>query len=279
MLDTRHRLFFVHGIGTSEPEQSYGRLVQRLIQAWGGDPEHFRARFRVDPIDWSGVTKEAKTELFRRSFAHEPIELNARIALSPILSLRTFMTIFIGDAVAYVDEGDNGIRKAFWEQLRKSLSNEELDAGASFSIIAHSLGSVIAYDFAFHLFEGGKLFDPVPETALPIERMKAAFRGLYTMGSPIGLFFMRKRDLWQDGRPFQSLKNPMAERTWLNFYDYQDIIAYPLSELFPNSPPRDVKVGTGDLIINSHLGYWSNGDVAREIVEQLRAMRLPPGGA
>src|SRR5262249_48822295 len=102
------------------------------------------------------------------------------------------------------------------------------------------------------------------------------------LGSPVGVFMLRKGDLWdpaKTGERFGKIRNPIPDssRKWLNFWDRQDILAYPLKNLFLRNPKNaerpleDVEVQTGDLVINSHLGYWKNDRVAQQIAAALAA--------
>ncbi|WP_416674957.1 hypothetical protein [Egbenema bharatensis] len=70
--------------------------------------------------------------------------------------------------------------------------------------------------------------------------------------------------------------NPVRDkgRTWYNFWDSDDAIAYPVAQLFRKNPLNDecklldIPVETG-WILKSHVKYWKNGTVAQEIASQL----------
>jgi len=184
--------------------------------------------------------------------------------------MRTFMTFFLGDVVAYVSDNDNNIRRTVWSQMQSLLAKN-----APYSIVAHSLGSVIAFDYIFNLFDRGILFRPLTASPEEVETLKNGFASLFTMGSPGALFMLRQGKLWDPqvgGDHFAKIKNPLpASSRWLNFWDKEDIIAYPAERLFRRNPENqqkpleDVEVQTGNLVVNSHLGYWSNAEVARRI--------------
>src|SRR5262249_35820212 len=155
---------------------------------------------------------------------YEPRRPNLLALAHPVQAMRTFMTFFLGDVVAYVSQNDNNIRRTVWEQMQGALLKD-----APYSFIGHSLGGVIAFDFLFNLFDRSKLFDPLPPLSPDqIELLKSGFQNLFTMGSPVGLFMLRKGDLWdpaKTGERFGKLRNPIPEsqRTWLNFWDRQDL--------------------------------------------------------
>ncbi|MEC4883376.1 MAG: hypothetical protein SAL70_18870 [Scytonema sp. PMC 1070.18] len=289
---TQHILFFIHGIGEKYLEDDYRVLEKACAKAYCDTRkvslDVFENQFKCVYINWQKVTADAQLTLFHQAFPQ--LEVRDKQFLpwdltSPIVAARKFMTFFLGDVAAYVSENDNNIRRTVWEQMEPHISQ-----GVPYSIISHSLGSVIVFDYLFNLFEENTLFLPESKDAEPfptpaISQLQLNFRHLFTLGSPIGLFMLRKGDLWKGGREFETIKNPVKndtqrsiQRTWLNFYDDQDIIAYPLEKLFSLNPNRDkgsikdVLVNTGWLVVDSHLRYWQNQQVATEISQVLLRM-------
>lgn len=284
-MSTKHTLFFMHGMGDNEPLKGFEHLWAEIRRAYAGRSgttrADFDARFEPGFVDWHDVTLAAKLAVFREAFANmEPQELKPTSLLHPVAAARTFMTFFLGDVVAYVSETDNSVRRSIWAAMRPRLRSS-----GPYSIVAHSLGSVIAFDFAFSLYEKGQLFWPVTDPEADIPDLQRRMHGLFTMGSPIGLFMLRKGDLWQAGRPslggaamFGEIKNPLprAAQIWLNFWDRQDVIAYPLERLFARNsaynqarPLEDREVTTGWDPVSAHVGYWRDEGVARAIAQAL----------
>ncbi|MBT9559248.1 MAG: hypothetical protein IV100_24655 [Myxococcales bacterium] len=273
-----HRIIFVHGIGIGENVRSYDQLWNGATEAWNElHPGHdFRARFdRVD-VHWDDAMAEAQVDLFKAAFPN----LTWRGASSgwasnlthPIEFLRTLVTAYVGDAVGYSSEADNKIRRRFWDMAGPAMTD-----GVPWTLVGHSLGSCIGFDFLFDLFDpqrGLRIFEPIEATPAVAAKARAGFRGFVSFGSPIGLFMLRRAaDLHVPGapQPWSKIRNPVPEGIpWVNCWDKQDIIAYPLEGLFGHcqgtSKVKDVCVDTGDLIINSHIRYWRNRDVARELV-------------
>jgi hypothetical protein len=57
---------------------------------------------------------------------------------------------------------------------------------------------------------------------------------------------------------------------WKSFYDIDDILAFPVRELFsPNEGIVDVQVDTADLPDAAHSGYWEESRVIREVADLL----------
>lgn len=285
----KHTLVFIHGMGDTEPVESFKALRNKIRDSYDRGGGHRDGDFdnRYEPcfVDWHHITMDAKERVFDAAFAPmEPQRTLVGGITHPIAAARTFMTFFIGDVAAYVSENNNNIRVTVWEKMKRGL---DLNPDGPYSIIAHSLGSVIAFDFLFNLFEDRKLFDPIPVPTDPgeLDSLRARFRGLYTMGSPIGLFMLRKGELWKvddparnGGPPFSIIKNPLskATHTWTNFYDKEDVIAYPLRRLFDTNPAynanrslEDVPVETGWQPVSAHTGYWECGEAAQRIAGAL----------
>jgi len=289
---TKHILFFIHGMGESYSENQYDVLWTGIAKAYCEQCQMpidiFNNQFERVFINWQSVTSDAEITIFDAAFPQlEVTQKNLPFSdvMHPIRGIRKFITFFMGDVAAYVSENDNNIRSTVWQQMEPYVSK-----GLPYSIIAHSLGSIIVFDYLFNLFEENNLFLPQSEglehqselSVNKISQLGVNFRHLFTLGSPIGLFLLRKGDLWKDGKKFNSIKNPVNDdiekgikRTWLNFYDEQDVIAYPLENLFslnttrPKGSIKDILVNTGWFAVDSHTRYWENQQVAVEISQVL----------
>ncbi|MGC1378191.1 MAG: hypothetical protein WA821_18315, partial [Anaerolineales bacterium] len=189
-------------------------------------------------------------------------------------SARSFMTFFVGDIIAYTaePENENGIRKKVWDQIEYHCES------GRYSILAHSLGSLIAFDYLYKLFEKNTLLYPGKRretNQVKLDRFKNNFQNLFTFGAPIGLFILRQGKVWSVDDPFRTIKNPVSRgHRWLNFYDTDDIAAYPLKSLFSLNPENefasleDIPIETGN-VLNSHTQYWKNEQLAQKIASIL----------
>lgn len=118
----------------------------------------FDERFQPIHINYKDVTFGAKKEIFESTFPNSGVyEPTPWDVLNPIRPLRYFITFFLGDVTAYVSENDNNIRATFWKQSKDAIFS------SPYSIIAHSLGSIIAFDFLYNLLEENELFLPNPD--------------------------------------------------------------------------------------------------------------------
>lgn len=193
---------------------------------------------------------------------------------------RYFMTFFVGDAIAYVDEQDNGIRRKVWETMSAQFKDFPDDKIPDYSIFGHSLGAVIAYDYMYSILENRQLFDIRNRPDLSSARLAGladGFKNLVTFGSPIALFWMRWGDIWPND--FAKLKNPIqGSKMWLNFWCHHDLVAYPLRGYFSGKPSPgnidDIRVNTGIAMPWAHTGYWKSRRMVSEISKILLYVRV-----
>lgn len=257
-----HHLILLHGMGEFEIEQRfYGPFEALLRDVFEERKVEFDKTVTLHRIYHTEAVKEVKWAVFHRAFPEYhgklPPLLDKQIGFG-----RYFLTIFMGDVVAYTSPvGEKRLRNFVYNQLDKIIRS----TAGTFSIFAHSLGSIIAYDYLFDLFGKNK-----SKRRRVREDGRQRLEHLFTVGSPIALFLLRKAQLMQNVGTLA--ENPIGLRRpsgrWINFWSKQDVIAYPLERFFPKVV-RDRAIDTGNLIYNSHLGYWENRDVAEAVADTL----------
>lgn len=228
----------------------------------------------------------------------------SRIALKKI---RNTFLYGIADMFYYVsEEGKRTIRKSVFEKImnrvERILRAEESEArkismlpenvGISLTLIGHSAGTVILHDLLFalfcHKYDTG-LPDSVSMARDVIEmgrnlakQERLRLRKFYIFGSPITPLTFRSDSLVVKASDAQSaqgflnldeigIKNyPGATNPrWVNFWDPDDAIAYPVSFLYKNSQGivEDKCVDVSDSAFKAHGAYWRSKKVARHIAE------------
>ncbi|HMY51451.1 MAG TPA: hypothetical protein PLC15_05250 [Candidatus Obscuribacter sp.] len=306
---SEHIIFMIHGITDgSNVERDFESLKKLLQPKLRRDSKNFK----LVGINWSPSTISGKSVIYNRCFGKieagdralvdatlYPMQLNPHLLgsvfhiPSPFCLLKShwhawrgwryFSTLFVGDIIAYTDENDNGIRRSVWKQMYEELSGYG-DQLPEVSIIGHSLGSVIAYDFVWALLgeEKPRIFsmgsdegDKVGEDWLL--KLRDTYRNLITVGSPVGLFLMRNKKFWDssmqsdDRSVIRNLKNPLTKgkHKWLNIFDTDDFVGYPLAPLFSSAENADTAAAPVDLEVESnwfppvsHVNYWKNGKTA-----------------
>jgi hypothetical protein len=134
--------------------------------------------------------------------------------------------------------------------VRKAVNRivaDQLRPGTEIVLVAHSLGTVVAYDL-------------LREAAGPDVRL------FLTMGSPLGIGAIRKR--------VSPLRHPPAVRAWFNARDRRDVVSlYPLSPLhFAVTPAVTNYDDVRNRSDNAHhiSGYLNDSAIAEQIYNALR---------
>ena len=113
-------------------------------------------------------------------------------------------------------------------------------------VIAHSLGTVITSDHFYDLQQGKRKADQLENPLVKGDTLTF----FYTMGSPIALWRIGYDEF--DHR-IEVPARRMKERypnigKWVNFYDKDDIIGYPLEPLYGSEFVSDQQVNVGGLL-------------------------------
>ncbi len=147
------------------------------------------------------------------------------------------------------------------ESIRTEIDSVVADAFAqcdpddTLVVVAHSLGSVIAYHLLAH------------DTRVK-NRNVAAF---ITVGSPLGVKAIR--------RAVSPIGSPESVQQWLNAYDDRDVVAlYPLDERNFGVTPPILNHGAVENDSNNHHkieGYLADPTIALTIHRELTTGRLP----
>lgn len=199
---------------------------------------------------------------------------------------REFLIYFMGDAIAYqptVGRQGRDIYDAIHHIYARALQKIAEQAGelAPLCVIAHSLGTIITgnyfYDLQKHALMPERSFvNPVIQDLLntPLEK-GYTLNLLYTLGSPIAMWSLRYENFGDPiDFPAPQFKDyyPGVFHEWVNIYDTDDAIAFPISRLNEKYADgrvkdRQVNVGNWRQFWNPlcHLGYWLD----TEIIEQI----------
>jgi hypothetical protein len=307
-------VMFIHGIGTEDPDYADNAtriLVEQFEEVCGGMPH---PELVVEAVDWNHGIDEGLGEFMRdvlppgfprwsqwlNRLVHQiynvcnlamlPLGLSALLRWVPGLpkanwpTLRWFFVYFVGDVVAYQPgpgdkpDGYTAIHQAVDDTLDRLAKRAPR---APLCVIAHSLGSVIASDHFYDLQRQG---DPSQEATVraatppPEDRLPLTF--FYTLGSPIALWRIRYREFDRPVRLVSANYFASAEAVkaaqWINFYDPDDFIAYPLKPLsdeYDAAVNEDRTVHVGPPILGStplsHVAYFNSRRIMRAIAEQL----------
>ena len=195
---------------------------------------------------------------------------------------RRFVISHFGDALAYQRIPSQGmdVYRTIHARIREHLAalREEMEGDKPIIVIAHSLGSTIVSNY---IWDEQK--SPTPGTTAT--QRGETLAGLVTFGSNIPLFTLCLDEIVAIQFPAPTLTGTIRDAArWLNFFDADDVLGYPLRPLSPSyhdavSADHQINVGSPLRSWNplSHEEYWSDDDflspVATLIREILEASR------
>jgi len=273
---------FVHGAGKQKNdfyEEMSLSLEERLAAICPG------VKIIPEGIYWADITDHIENKLKEKLVPYH-------LRWDKLIDIRGFVISILGDAIAYQpihDEDDAkekqyvyaDIHERFCEKLE--LLSQKAGPNAPLCLIAHSLGSIITSNYLYDLQNGilpQRIRDRIKNSHSPLVKGDTLTH-LYTMGSPLAIWTMRYDDF---GKPIsfpspkiRELRLPYGE--WVNFYDKDDIMAYPikhLSELYNAVVTADIEVKNPGFLANTplgaHGGYYQSEEVIGRIAHSLTEM-------
>jgi hypothetical protein len=283
-------ILIVHGIGWGEQGKNYARPLQQNI---GREFERALKRLRLRDIDNRDAS--AKRALRFEAVHWSPVTQDPENALLDLLKLRGFRPLnwanltyqvrkqlvgLLGDVIAYENGGDPRVYQAVHERVdasvrtlsQQSAYDQDNRGFAPLTIIGHSLGGVIASDYVWDHTRGAA--EPYHLSGYDL-----TLKNVILMGSPMALYALRHNPGADKRALADSLDSPIQVDPdgglWLNMYDRQDPIAFPLRPIksYAEVGVVDTLVQSGNWLtswnIASHTEYWNNEDVARTIGHKL----------
>lgn len=277
----------IHGVGKQNPDFADAmkqELLARFVEHIGDRAANPADEVVLQPIYWAPALQEPEDELWKKMRQGGNLDY---------MTLRRFVVDFAADAIAYQPTpNDRQVYDDIHEIFAGGLNKLAQDAGpqAPLCVIAHSLGTVITCNYFYDLqkeFRPGGAGHIPPQVKnqigdTPLERGETLSR-FYTMGSPIAIWSLRY-DSPLFGVPIQvpspllTAHYPGLKGEWVNYYDEDDILGYPLQTL--NSAyggvVKDRAINAGGLFSSwnplSHTAYWTDNDVTKPIAASLAEM-------
>ncbi|MCZ8519920.1 MULTISPECIES: chemotaxis protein [Paenibacillus] len=233
----------VHGMGQERnpfAEEMKALLAERYgLQA---DRPDAASHLCIEPVQWSHVFESREQKLFDQLVAAENLRYQG---------LRRFVIHYLADAIAYqpvetAEHNYDAVHHTITEALRRLA--DTCGPTAPLCVIAHSLGAVIASNYFYDLqYEVRQ-----PEAAASQLERGRTLALFYSMGTTLPLWSLRYRDFNRPiSVPSQGLRglHPGVKGEWVNFYDKDDILGYPLRAIDPayrEAVAEDVEVRISD---------------------------------
>lgn len=264
-------VLILHGSGTPDRDFAEG-LIEQVSNRFAKKVGSVELEF--EPVFWSAIFEGEQGRLWEKLKQDGDLDYPR---------LRRFVIEFLSDAIAYQPTNLGGQNyDRVHELVSESIEKLKDRAGhdAPLCVIAHSLGSIVARNYFYELQSSQQIQIGTSGHVgnIPIGKMRTLTL-FYTLGSPMALWSMRYIDF---GSPvtvpvpememhYQGLKGE-----WLNFYDKDDVLAYPLKGLndaYNRAVTEDVAVNAGGLLTSwnplSHSKYDTNDQVINRIVDGL----------
>jgi len=256
------KIVVVHGVqlGDDEDQKQHEVVAELVKNRLGNIPLKFDAEtYRYENIN------DAAQKKYRR--------LTGLITMTPIgRKVAGSVIDLVGDVVtSYLDTSTAA-------KIRKGLKKHILEhyaAGNPCYVVAHSLGSIYAFDVINELIEEDGYFDRKSRKTWPVQ-------GLVTIGSPIGLSMFKTGDR----NKVANLGKGTKWFRWINYWDRTDPIVsgnifgkrlngYEIAEKYQKSTQiqgwviRDRSVDTGKVWLMAHVGYWENPTIGDSLVDMI----------
>ena len=302
---------YIHGVSHSLHEkphnEQYAQLHNGITTNANGWPNAFCG------VEWGGNLKPVeKNPMSHKLLTAAQRKLGGRIMpvvdevwdFTPNFVARMIVNGFrklafygFGDMFYYVSaDGKQAIRCAVAKQIIEHIENEAKDDDLlSLTILGHSAGSVVAFDFLFYLFSKERsaeqfgssdeeVCNGMKKLEMRVKNKKLRLRRLVTFGSPLAFTVFRSDavlEIFASGgqlnpadygltTQFRRKASKLSGPRWINFWDKDDPISWPVEPLMKHHDPSttlDVYTDVSDSVTKAHNAYWSNRNIHNAIVK------------
>lgn len=263
----------IHGIG-SEKEFFSVELKHRIVQEYlKGDPDNrMEDDLLFHEIYWGDLVKDEHGELLK--------QLDYRNELT-YQGVRNMFVDFMRLGLSYRKGSGSGLYEAIHGRIKESLAkfatHRHVDTDSTpMVLMAHSFGSVIMSDYIHDLANNGADLSPFESFQ--------TLAGIITFASPLGVYSAHHDDFHGPmPKVGKALEDGLKDRVkWLNFYDKDDVVAYPLknvSEDYNQAVDEDIEINVGSAATSwnpaCHTGYWEDKDFYKPVAQYLGEVRAP----
>lgn len=256
-------ILVIHGMGSQSPDfaEDMIREINGRVSKSKKDPGAIAWR----TIYWADFLEKRELRYLRDAENSGDLDF---------LRLRKFFLTAFGDASAYqkVESDAN----TTYEEIHKRIAKEvELLYSTQLGskpkpliVMAHSLGGHIMSNYIWDMQKSNN-------TALsPFERLQW-LSGIITFGCNIPLFTFAYEKVEPITFPPTRLKQDLKKKAkWLNFYDPDDILGYPLQPIHPDYKKvvsKDIPINVGGILSSwnplAHGKYWTDNDFTKPVTK------------
>jgi hypothetical protein len=273
-------VLIVHGMGSQRPDFADDMIdeLERRINSAGA--------ICWEAAWWADILSPKEDALWASLSKNENLHYD---------HIRQFVISAFGDAIAY--QRVPGERQDVYTEIHRRMHHHiarlraALKAGASdgapdppLVVMGHSLGSDILSNYIWDRQRGhGSGYGDTP-----FEKMQT-LAGILTFGCNIPLFTLPHDEIVSIQFPpaelphnFPAGTDPAKLRAatqWLNFYDPDDVLGYPLKPLsasYARAVTKDLAINVGGILTSwnplSHNQYWTDDSFTKPVAAMLAGL-------
>lgn len=251
----------IHGMGSQEPDYAEPMIaeINDRVDDLSKDPDQIAWK----TVYWADILKSRQDKYWRDA---------KRRAELDFVRLRKFIVSSFGDAAAYqqVSSATNSTYLDIHARIRARIKDlYENDLGGrpqALIVLAHSLGAHIMSNYIWDQQRRPNM------NLSSFERMNWLC-GFITFGCNIPLFtFAYKKVVPITFPPTRLPKRYSSKARWYNYYDPDDVLAYPLKPInkaYNDTVNRDISINVGGILSSwnpiSHTKYWTDDDFTKRV--------------
>ncbi|MBT3374456.1 MAG: hypothetical protein HN742_19105 [Lentisphaerae bacterium] len=286
-------ILFLHGIGTlqmhMDPDAPYSKdlekgILERL-------PHAKKANVAFQEVIYQDVLDQYQSVYFEEAMKKGLDDRWTRLLFMKIL----------GDATAYANNKVKVQVKGVAETLYNSVHGKidqaiaelegKLDPGAKLVVLAHSLGGLVFCNYIYDILHDSR--GGLPPLNTPFRKLETC-EAMVTFGCNIPLFAMTLDQFKPISIPLSNHGIPpnsgaYRKRRWLNVYDRDDPLGWPLLPLTKTKcrdpqhagilkatvVDKNLEVGAFwnplQTTLASHLLYWGDSGFAKKVCGHIKA--------
>ena len=259
----------IHGIGSQQRDYSLPMReeIDARVAGHGADS----SRIAWGEILWAEITEQVLGDYLEE--ARRQADLN-------YFALRRFLVSTVGDAAAYqcIKRKESATYTRIHAVVRQVIEQLYADVGERdqpLVVMAHSLGGQIMCNFVWDLQQGS-----VSRAELSSFEQMKTLTAMITFGCNIPLFALAHDPPTPIEFPPQGLKPAWeAVAQWRNYYDPDDILAYPIKPLggeYAAVVDLEEAINVGGIATSwnpmSHMGYWTDNDFTKPVAKYIASL-------
>ncbi|RLA02780.1 MAG: hypothetical protein DRQ47_06345 [Gammaproteobacteria bacterium] len=265
----------IHGMG-SEDQFFSVELKHRITEEYVNEEEgRHEDDLIFQEIYWGDLVKERQSSLLKKTNYKKDLTY---------MNLRELFVDHLGATLAYRTSMYDVIHSRVRDNLAKLCTHRRVDAeNTPLVILAHSFGSIVMSDYIYDIQkQQAELADGKIDGISNLEQFRT-LAGLITFGTPMALFSLQEDTGFDKAINVVGAELPdgIKERVkWDNYYDKDDIIAYPLkgiNDTYGEAINGDYEINVGSAATSwnpaCHNGYWEDKDFYKPVAKYLAELR------